>query len=99
MGQGKVCLRSTRHAIEILQVGAILRKTSVERIAKLVADPVYREKPSDRISGKFPENFLFGVTTRGYEVESAYSSSFPNLWDAHDLHAVDGPILGNLLGK
>ena len=78
---------------------AILRKTSVERIAKLVADPVYREKASERISGKFPQNFQFGVTNRGYEVESSYSSSLPNLWDAHDLHAVDGPILGNLLGK
>ena len=33
---------------------AILRKTSVERIAKLVADPVYREKASERIYGKFP---------------------------------------------
>lgn len=60
---------------------------------------MYREKPSDRIAGKFPENFQFGVTTRAYEVESAYSTSFPNLWDTHDLHAVDGPILGNLLGK
>lgn len=78
---------------------AILRKTSVERIAKLVADPVYREKASERISGKFPQNFQFGVTNRGYEVESSYSSSLPNLWDAHDLHAVDGPILGNLLGN
>lgn len=64
-----------------------------------MADPVYRETTSDRISGKFPQNFQFGVTTRGYEVESAYSSSFPNLWDVHNLHAVDGPILGNLLGE
>lgn len=71
----------------------------MERIAKLVADPVYREKTSERISGKFPQNFQFGVTNRGYEVESSYSNSLPNLWDAHDLHAVDGPILGNLLGK
>ena len=78
---------------------AILQKTSVERIAKLVADPVYREKASERIFGKFPQNFQFGVTNRGYEVESSYSSSLSNLWDAHDLHAVDGPILGNLLGK
>ena len=62
-------------------------KTSVPRIANLIKNPVYVEPESESISGKFADDFVFGVSTRGVEVESnvGYGNS---IWDEHKINPI-----------
>ena len=63
-------------------------KTSVPRLAELIKNPNFTAPKDQPIYGKFDDDFTFGVSTRGVEVESNvdYGNS---VWDDHKIKLTD----------